>query len=33
MWHGSTLYFLTDRDKNKRNNIWAMDTPAARCGR
>ena len=26
MWRGSTLYFLTDRDKNKRNNIWAMDT-------
>ena len=26
MWHGSTLYFLTDRDANKRNNIWALDT-------
>jgi len=26
MWHGKTLYFLSDRDKNKRNNIWALDT-------
>src|SRR5260221_8500867 len=26
MWHGSTLYFLSDRDKNKRANIWAFDT-------
>jgi tricorn protease len=26
MWHGSTLYFLSDRDKNKRANIWALDT-------
>ena len=26
MWHGSTLYFLSDRDKNKRANIWAYDT-------
>ena len=26
MWHGSTLYFLSDRDANKRNNIWAFDT-------
>ncbi len=26
MWHGSTLYFLSDRDKNKRGNIWAYDT-------
>jgi tricorn protease len=23
MWHGQTLYFLSDRDKNQRNNIWA----------
>ena len=30
MWHGSTLYFLTDRDKNKRNNIWAMDTASGK---
>lgn len=23
MWHGDTLYFLSDRDENKRFNIWA----------
>ena len=26
MWHGTTLYFLSDRDKNERANIWACDT-------
>jgi len=26
MWHGSTLYLLSDRDANKRNNVWALDT-------
>ncbi|HEY6167472.1 MAG TPA: PDZ domain-containing protein, partial [Verrucomicrobiae bacterium] len=26
MWHGTTLYFLSDRDENKRANIWACDT-------
>jgi len=26
MWHGATLYFLSDRDKNKRANIWSYDT-------
>lgn len=25
MWHGNTLYFLSDRDENKRANIWACD--------
>jgi tricorn protease len=32
MWHGSTLYFLSDRDAAKRANIWALDvaTGAAR---
>jgi len=25
MWHGSTLYFLSDRDDAKRANIWALD--------
>lgn len=25
MWHGSTIYFLSDRDENKRANIWAFD--------
>lgn len=26
MWHGSTLYFLSDRDDRRRANIWAYDT-------
>jgi len=26
MWHKTTLYFLSDADANKRNNIWAFDT-------
>ncbi len=26
MWHGHTLYFLSDRDKYKKANIWAYDT-------
>jgi tricorn protease len=26
MWHGATLYFLSDRDEAKRYNIWALDT-------
>ena len=25
MWHGDTLYFLSDRDSNKRNNLWSYD--------
>ncbi|MFI5235049.1 MAG: PDZ domain-containing protein [Gemmatimonadales bacterium] len=25
MWHGNTLYFLSDRDDAKRGNIWALD--------
>jgi tricorn protease len=25
MWHGETLYLLSDRDQNKRANIWACD--------
>ena len=25
MWHGETLYFLSDLDQNKRANIWAYD--------
>jgi len=25
MWYGGTLYFLSDRDVNKRYNIWACD--------
>jgi tricorn protease len=26
MWHGTTLYLISDRDANKRYNIWALDT-------
>ncbi|HUI29335.1 MAG TPA: PDZ domain-containing protein [Candidatus Acidoferrales bacterium] len=25
MWHGSTIYFLSDRGENERANIWAYD--------
>jgi tricorn protease len=25
MWHGNTLYFLSDRGPNERHNIWAKD--------
>ena len=25
MWHGNTLYFLSDRDDAKRTNIWSAD--------
>ncbi len=32
MWHGdSTLYFLSDRDENKRANIWAYDLKRDKC--
>ena len=26
MWHGDTLYFLSDRGSDERYNIWAIDT-------
>ena len=25
MWHGNTVYFMSDRDKNMKYNIWAHD--------
>ena len=25
MWHGDTLYFLSDRDEHKKANLWAYD--------
>jgi len=25
MWHGDTLYFLSDRDAYQRSNLWAMN--------
>ncbi len=30
MWRGNTIYFISDRDKVARNNIWAMDASGAR---
>lgn len=30
MWHGSTLYFLSDRDQHERANIWAYDTKSGK---
>ena len=29
MWHGDTLYFLSDRGANQRANIWARDKGGA----
>ena len=26
MWHGSRIYFVSDRDENKRSNLWVTDT-------
>jgi tricorn protease len=26
MWHGSVIYFVSDRDESKRDNLWAYDT-------
>jgi tricorn protease len=31
MWHGKTLYFLSDRGLNQRNNIWAYDLAAGKA--
>ena len=28
MWHGNTIYFLSDRGAGERNNIWAYDVKA-----
>jgi tricorn protease len=25
MWHGNTIYFVSDRGANERNNLWAYD--------
>src|SRR6266576_772225 len=30
MWHGNTIYFLSDRGANERNNIWALDVASGR---
>jgi tricorn protease len=31
MWHGEILYSLSDRDGNKRANIWACDLKQDKC--
>jgi tricorn protease len=30
MWHGNTIYFMSDRGANERNNIWAYDVVSSR---
>jgi tricorn protease len=30
MWHGGTIYFLSDRGPSERNNIWAYDASNGR---
>jgi tricorn protease len=30
MWHGSTIYFVSDRGTTQRNNIWALDVAAGK---
>lgn len=30
MWHGNTIYFLSDRDASERNNLWALDVATGR---
>ena len=25
MWHGQKVYFLSDRDENKKANLWAYE--------
>jgi tricorn protease len=30
MWRGNTIYFLSDRGANQRNNIWAFDVPSGK---
>ena len=33
MWHGNTIYFISDRGANERNNIWAYDVARAAFAR
>ena len=30
MWHANTIYFLSDRGANQRNNIWAYDVTSGK---
>jgi len=31
MWHGNTIYFVSDRGATERNNIWAMDVASGKA--
>lgn len=31
MWHGSTIYFLSDRGEAQRYNLWALDTSSGQA--
>ena len=33
MWHGNTIYFLSDRDENKRMNLYAYDLASHKTDR
>ncbi len=30
MWHGNTIYFVSDRGPTERNNIWALDVASGK---
>src|SRR4051794_40467877 len=30
MWHGNTIYFVSDRGANERNNVWAYEVGAGK---
>jgi tricorn protease len=30
MWHGNTIYFVSDRGPTQRNNIWALDVASGK---
>jgi tricorn protease len=30
MWHGNTIYFVSDRGATQRNNIWALDVTSGK---
>ena len=31
MWHGNTIYFVSDRGPSQRNNIWALDVASGKA--
>ncbi len=31
MWHGNTIYFVSDRGASQRNNIWALDVASGKA--